>query len=164
MDARTGSLLGRRALVSGSAAGLASTLALALCGRIERRSASAALNGPSQWLWGIAEGRRRRTNVRNTGVGFLIHQAMSVAWATAYEAVSRRDRYSTGPAAHLRNGALLAALAFAVDYGMTPRRLRPGFEHHLRPASMFAVYSAFGLGLAAVSWLRARRCREAGGH
>jgi hypothetical protein len=41
-----------------------------------------------------------------------------------------------------------------VDYHLTPRRLRPGFKKHVRTPSMFIIYGAFALGLAAASIIR----------
>jgi hypothetical protein len=44
--------------------------------------------------------------------------------------------------------------AYVVDYHLTPRRLRPGFKKHVRTPSMFIIYGAFALGLAAASIIR----------
>jgi hypothetical protein len=50
-----------------------------------------------------------------------------------------------------------SAGAYVVDYHLTPSRLRPGFKKHVRTPSMFVVYGAFALGLAAASIIRDRR-------
>lgn len=57
------------------------------------------------------------------------------------------------------SSAVVAGPARLIDYAITPRRFRPGFERHLGRASMAAVYTAFGLGLFAGAWLRHRRRR-----
>jgi hypothetical protein len=44
---------------------------------------------------------------------------------------------------------MASAIACAVDYTSTPKRLTPGFEHHLSKGSMGLVYACFALGLAA---------------
>jgi hypothetical protein len=41
-----------------------------------------------------------------------------------------------------------AAIAGAVDYGLVPRRLSPGWEHALPPRGVAAGFAALGLGLA----------------
>jgi hypothetical protein len=49
-----------------------------------------------------------------------------------------------------------AATAYVVDYHLTPPRLRPGFEKHVSPSGMVAVYAAFAAGLAIAGILRDR--------
>jgi hypothetical protein len=48
----------------------------------------------------------------------------------------------------LGQAAAVSALAFFVDYQLTPERLQPGFDKRLSRPSMAMVYAAFGLGLA----------------
>ena len=47
-------------------------------------------------------------------------------------------------------------LANVVDYQLVPKRLQPGFDKHVSRKSLFAVYAAFGLGLAIGSCLLER--------
>ena len=70
----------KRALFSGSVASVASTMALALCGRRDVRSAVTPLNGPSQWVWGSAAPYEDGFSVRHTLVGYAIHHLASVFW------------------------------------------------------------------------------------
>jgi hypothetical protein len=49
----------------------------------------------------------------------------------------------------LRKAAVVSAIAAAVDYGVTPERLTPGWELVLSKRSLFATYSAMAVGLAA---------------
>lgn len=147
-----------RALISGSSASIVSTLALGLCGVHEEGAAAGPINGPSQWLWGQAEAQTRELTWRHTAVGYAIHHAMSLLWANVFEQMQLR---SASRLADLRamdactNAALVAMLAYVVDYGVAPPRLRPGFKKHLGARSIFLVYAAFGAGLALGSLLNA---------
>jgi len=76
---------------------------------------------------------------RNTAVGFAIHTAASLWWALFYESVPYKQRGTITASA-------VAALAYVVDYHVVHPRLRPGFEAHLSPASLFAVYASLAAG------------------
>jgi hypothetical protein len=135
-----------RAVVSGSLAGVLSGVALAACGKLERNAPAGPLNGPSQWIWGEPSGHRRRVSWR-TLVGYSIHHAVSIVWATFYEKhVARLTAGRSLPARALGAGGS-AALACAVDYGVAKGRLQPGFEKQLCRKSLAVVYAAFALGL-----------------
>ncbi len=134
-----------RALWSGSWASMLSAAALALCGKIERNSAAAPLNGPSQWLWGEAAARRRRLSVRETLAGYLVHHAVSIGWATLHEKYAARRGRSLGRDALAV--AITAGTACFMDYAVARGRLRPGFEKHLSKRSIALAYGAFALGL-----------------
>ena len=139
------------ALVAGTAASVLSSMALLICGRLDGRSAAAPTNATSHWLWGPRALAATAVSVRYTLVGYAIHHAMSIFWALVHRRI-RRPRPPPLPLARdLAESAGTAALAFVVDYTITPRRLRPGFEHHLSARSMFIVYAAFALGLALAS-------------
>jgi hypothetical protein len=143
----------RNACLSGSAASVASTLALALCGEVEDGSASGPINGPSQWLWGEEEAYTKATTWRHTASGFAIHHVMSIFWATLYESVfGSEERKSI--ARICAEAATVSSVAYLVDYSIAPSRLRPGFKKHLGPKSIFAVYAAFAAGLAITSVVR----------
>ena len=64
------------------------------------------------------------------------------------------------PAA-LAAGLGTAAVACAVDYTLTPRRLTPGFELRLSRPAMTVGFVAFGLGIAAATIQRGQQRREA---
>lgn len=142
-----------RGLVSGSVASALSTAAIATCSKIEGRRFGSGLNGPSQWLWGEAEAYERRPTLRHTLPGVLIHHAMSVGWAVVYEKTLGAPAPLRTPTARVGSAAATAAMAYCVDYYLTPRRLRPGFEKHLCGASMFAVYASFAAGLAVAKFI-----------
>lgn len=145
----------RAALVSGSAANALSSVALSVCSFVEERSPASALNGPSQWVWGEEEAHTRQATWRHTALGYAIHHAMSICWATLHE-----RQFGQEPRSGVRHCAEAAATtltAYYVDYHIVPSRLRPGFRKHLGGRSMFIVYTAFALGLAAAGIARDRR-------
>lgn len=146
----------RDGVVSGTAASATSTAALALLGQLQDGSPVAPTNAISHWLWGDGAARVDRATARHTLAGYAIHHGASVFWATLYE------RYLADPGGRrpatrvLGDAALAAALACAVDYTLTPRRLRPGYEKRLSRGALAAVYAAFGAGLAAATLARRR--------
>lgn len=142
----------RDAAIAGNIAGLASAAALVVCGRRDTGHHCAALNAPSQWLWGRKALRQNHASARFTGTGILVHQASAVFWSLVHEkALSRL----TGAGAHqaMYAAALTTALAAWVDLRVVPERLTPGFNRRLTPGSLLAVYALFGVGLAVTSHL-----------
>src|SRR5688572_19555595 len=146
----------RRAVLSGASASICSAVALSVCSRIDEGSFAGGLNGPSQWLWGEAEAYTREASVRHTVVGYGIHHVTSVFWATLYERAFGEPGERKTPLRRCAEAALSTVGAYVVDYYLTPPRLRPGFEKHVRKPSMFVIYGAFALGLAAASIIRDR--------
>lgn len=147
----------RDAVISGSAASLASAAALMACSARDEGSAAGGLNGPSQWLWGETEARTREATLRHTAAGYAIHHTTSIFWAVIHESVFGGSRRRKPAIRHCAEAAVSAATAYFVDYYLTPRRLRPGFEKHVRPSGMVAVYAAFAAGLAITAIARDRR-------
>jgi hypothetical protein len=151
-----------RALTSGSAASLLSAAVLALRGRREAGSAAAPVNAVAHWIYGDKAYAVDRADLKHTVVGMAIHHASAVLWGLLYEAVLRRIAGSSnrGPSSAARPGSRLtpgeilggavavSAVAALTDLRLVPTRLSPGFEHRLRPASVFLVYVAFAGGLA----------------
>jgi hypothetical protein len=137
----------RRAFVSGSVASILSTAVLAACGRLENGAAAGPVNGPSQWIWGRLAAHVRRPSLRHTLTGYAVHHLCSCSWAVLHERWRGRDER---PQAVIAKAAATAALASFVDYQLTPKRLRPGFETQLSKPSLLAVYAAFAVGLAIV--------------
>lgn len=146
----------RAALVSGSFGSVVSTIALAICGKLEEGSAAGPNNGPSQWIWGEEEAYTRQATLRHTAVGYAVHHFTSVGWATAHEYVFGRSSMPKGWVRHCVEAAATSATAYVVDYHLTPSRFRPGFKKHLGPVSIAAVYACFALGLGLGSALRHR--------
>jgi hypothetical protein len=135
------------ALVTGCYASLASTIALMLRSGTDAGSHFSATNAISHWLYGDEAFSQDELNLRYTAVGYVIHHMSSTLWAGVYE---KWFPVTEGkPTDKIITDAFkVAALAYFVDYNLTPHRLRPGYEKHLSRLSMMTVYSSFALGLA----------------
>lgn len=139
----------RTGLIAGAWASVLSTAALMHVGRRETGSAFAPTNATSHWLWGAESLRADHPTLRHTAVGYVTHHLAATFWATlhAWWFGNRPDAQSA-PAA-LAGAAVASAISCAVDYTVTPRSLRPGFEHRLSRPALGVMYAAFALGLAA---------------
>jgi hypothetical protein len=148
----------REGAVSGATGGLLSTLALALLGPRQAGSVPAPINAVSHWLWGEESLREDRPTWRHTLTGLLTQQAAAMMWATLYARFyGHRPEAKSLPKA-VAGGIATSAVAYAVDYTITPQRLTPGYEHRLDGKGMLAVYAALALGFAAGAMaLRGRR-------
>ena len=144
---------GRAALVSGSAASIASAATLAAGGVIEGNDPVTPMNGPSQWIWGTRAARARDHSMRHTVLGYAIHHATSVMWATVFERLRRIRPDATGT---LAAAAATGAIAYVVDYKLVPQRLQPGFDAQVSRPTLGAFYVAFATALAAAAWSRRR--------
>lgn len=148
-----------RALITGSIASLTSTLALAAFGKRNLGKPAAMTNATSHWLWGDAAFDAYEPSLKHTAVGYATHHASAVFWATLLEYWLSRSARPTAKDI-VRHAALTTALAAFVDYGLTPARLRPGFEQHLSRGSLTAVFAALGVGFAAGALLQSSRRRS----
>lgn len=144
------------AVSSGAAASLLSTFVLGAASKFEAGHAAAALNSTSHWLWGDREAKTNDVSMRHTGVGFVTHHASAYFWAVLYERFAGEAAERSVPSA-LAAGLGMAAVACAVDYTLTPRRLTPGFELRLSKPAMAAGFVAFGVGLASAGIQRQQR-------
>ncbi|MEJ1164800.1 hypothetical protein V9K97_13920 [Variovorax sp. CCNWLW186] len=149
----------RTGLIAGTFASLASTVALMLCGRREAGSAVAPTNATSHWLWGDQALQVYRPTLRHTALGYATHHASAIFWAVLYAWLHAERRPPQSVPAALASAGAATAVACTIDYTITPRRLTPGFEHHLSKGSMAVVYGLFAVGLAA-GCLLAQRGRE----
>jgi len=146
----------QRGLVGGATSSMLSTAALAALGKEEGASAYAPTNAISHWIWGDKAMGDQEPNLRHTAVGYLIHHSCATFWSVIFERACGRLLDRKDPALTLGAGAAASAVACFVDYQLTPRRLRPGFETQLSKPSLALVYGSFGLGLA----LGAMLCRR----
>lgn len=146
-----------RTNLSGAIAAVLSSVVVAACSACEARAPFAGVNAASQWFWGRRAKRHVGPSWRYTAVGYLVHHFSSLLWAGIYEAWCLHrpapPRVSAGRA------AVVAAAACVVDYTVTPRRFRPGFERHIGRVSIATVYIAFGIGLFAGARVRRRYAR-----
>jgi hypothetical protein len=157
MDMETG----RSALVTGTIASLLSTAALAALARFEGKSFVQPTNATSHWLNGDEAGRRESADVAHTAVGYATHHGSAVFWALPFELWLAKSPPKSTPEL-LARAAAMSAIAAAVDYGITPRRLTPGWELTLSKQSMVAAFASLAIGLAAgaVVSRELRRSRE----
>jgi hypothetical protein len=140
--------IGLSALVTGTAASIVSTAALALLARAEGKGAFQLTNATSHWLHGDSAASYPGADAAHTLVGYATHHASTLFWAVPFEAwlAVRPPRTTAGL---LRDACAMSAIAAAIDYGVTPKRLTPGWELVLSKRSMAATFGAMALGLAA---------------
>lgn len=146
----------RRGLITGTIASALSTSALAALGARNLKRPAAMTNATSHWLWGDAAFRAHEPSLKHTGVGYLTHHASAVFWASIFQYWLGRSKPRRASQI-VRDAAVMTAVAGLVDYGLTPRRLRPGFEQHLSRSSLLGVFATIGIGLAAGALLQQRR-------
>ncbi|BEU94696.1 hypothetical protein ACDW_04010 [Acidovorax sp. DW039] len=147
-----------QAATAGTCASVLSAAVLLLAGRREAGSAAAPLNAVSHWYWGDEALGQQQTDVQHTVVGYLTHHAASVFWAALLSAFLQREPREVSLRKVMVSSAVTSALACAVDFKMTPKRLTPGFEHRLSRKTLGGTYLLFAVGLAIGSLLiRAKR-------
>lgn len=146
----------RQAWLSGSVASLLCTVVVSVLGRGRRNAPARGTNATSHWVWGDRAIRRSSASLRYTALGYAIHHASSVFWAIGFErwGLARKLPLARHPVAI---AATVATAAWVVDYKVVPKRLTPGFEHHLSRRGLAGAYVAFGAGLVLATWLRRRR-------
>ena len=157
----------RRSLVSGTIAGLGVMATAALAGRKETGSWAAPLNATSHILWGDKAASVNRVSPKYTLPGIVLTHASAVFRAALYEELfgnrQRRANMRVPVWEPLLGGASIAALAYANDYHLMPRRLTPGYEKRVSGRSLATIFGALALGLAARDMLlAATRSRRAG--
>ena len=146
------------ALVSGTAASLVSTAALALLAKSEGKAAYQPTNATSHWLHGDEAADHAEPDVAHTLVGYGTHHASAVFWTLPFQVWLATQPPRT-PLEMLRDASVMSAIAASIDYGVTPKRLTPGWELVLPKKSLLATFGAMALGLTAGAllaqdWLR----------
>lgn len=136
------------ALLTGTVASLASAAALALLAKAEGKGALQPINATSHWLHGERAAECNELDATHTLIGFATHYASAVFWALPFE-FWRARRYPASASTLLRGACMTSAVAAAVDYGVTPKRLTPGWELALSKRSLVVAYGVLALGLAA---------------
>ena len=144
-------------LTTGSVASVVSTAVLATLAKMEGKGVPQPVNATSHWLHGENAADVGAIDVSHTGVGFATHHASALFWALPFEMwlASHPPRSSLELG---RDAAVMSAIAAIVDYGITPRRLTPGWELTLSRKSMVGAFAGLALGLAAGA-LVSRRIR-----
>lgn len=146
----------KHSVTPGALASLASTLALAACGKRETGSVFSGVNAVSHWLWGDKATRVDQPTLKHTLVGYLIHHGASMFWAALFEKTCCKTLDKKEAASTAAVAAAATAVACFTDYQLTPQRLQPGFEQRLSRKSLLMVYAAFGAGLAAGAYMNRR--------
>jgi hypothetical protein len=86
-------------------------------------------------------------DTRDSLIGYATHHGSAVFWALLLTVwLASRPRRSSVEI--LRDASIISAMAATVDYGITPKRLTPGWELVLSRRSMFAAFAALAIGLA----------------
>jgi hypothetical protein len=151
----------RDGIASGALAAALSAAVLAVRGMKECGKPLGPVNAISHWIWGDEAAQHNAPSSRYSFLGYVIHHGASTMWATLYEKWFGQHGNKRKVAKALINGAAVSSLACFVDYELTPRRLRPGYEMRLSKKSLAIVYIAFGVGLALREVVMAARYRIA---
>lgn len=138
----------REGAVAGTLAGVLSTVALAVCGKRVSGSAVAPINAVSHWVWGDEALAEDRPTLRHTLTGLSTQAAAAIFWAALYSRVFGHRPEAKEPANAIAGAIATSSTAYLIDYTITPRRLRPGYEHRLDGKGMLAVYTALAAGFA----------------
>jgi hypothetical protein len=136
------------ALVTGTVASIVSSASLAALAKMEGKSAAQPTNSTSHWLHGDSAAEFKGVDLWHTGLGAVTHQSSALFWALPFEAWLAYHR----PRSRIElfgRAASMSLVAGIVDYGITPRRLTPGWELTLSSKSMVAAFASLALGLAA---------------
>ncbi|WP_296578546.1 hypothetical protein [Phreatobacter sp.] len=141
-----------RVLLTGTTASLSSAGLLGVLAKAEGRDPVQPVNATSHWLHGEIAGHSKVLNVRYTLVGFASHYAASVFWSTVFQRL-RQARPDRSPVPDALGVTALAAL---VDYALVPKRLTPGWESVVSPASIAIAYAALTLSFLATCPPRGR--------
>ncbi|BAU47639.1 hypothetical protein SVA_1060 [Sulfurifustis variabilis] len=136
-------------VVPGILAGAATSIVAAVRGRLDSGSALAPINAPSHVLWGDRAAAVRKPTWRHTALDYLINTAAGVFWASVLYRLFGRVIERGGAGAALAGGAATAGIAYLTDYRLVPGRLTPGYEKRVSGRSLFLIYGALALALAA---------------
>jgi hypothetical protein len=143
----------RDIVISGAAGGILSHIASSLCSKRENARSELPMYAVSHIWWDDASEGHQGRNPKNAVIGTALHHGACFFWSTFFEALFGKDAEKSTTAA-VAGGAAIAAAAYVTDYHVVSDRFKPGFEAHLSNRSMFAVYAALALGLAAGARLR----------
>jgi hypothetical protein len=140
-------------LKSGVLAAATTTGTLLALGWLRERRAAAPLNAVSHIVYGDEAALRDEPSAKYTLTGIVLNAAAVTGWAAVQSLLFARRRAKTRrPLLRaLVRGATTSALAYAVDYGASPKRLTPGFEKRLSRGGLAVLYGVLALSLAAGS-------------
>lgn len=144
----------KRALTSGTVAGITTVAAAVLAGRRETGSYAAPINATSHIVWGDQAAMKNAPSLKYTLTGFLLNHAATIFWAGIHDhffgehRTSHRVGKQRSALRPLVGSAVVAASAYLTDYYLVPKRLTPGFERRLSDKSLALVFGALAFGLA----------------
>lgn len=134
--------------VAGAAGTVLSVIALGAAAGWQGLPVWMPLNATSHVLHGAEAGRFHGIDLAHTGLGTAIHVGACFFWA-AVAFLWLRVRSIPAAGNVWAAGLGTAVLAAAVDYGLMPERLTPGWELVLPPAGLAAGFAGLGIGIAA---------------
>lgn len=145
------------ALATGKLASIASSLAIAACGKAELNNAVAPLNAISHIAFGEEAARQNEASLKYTATGILLNDAACTSWAALHEQLFGRAISKGNVPVALTGGSIIALAAYVTDYFLVPKRVTPGMEKRLSSRSLFFIYSVLAMSLAIGSLLNAKR-------
>jgi hypothetical protein len=144
----------RRAVRSGTVAGLLSAVVLAMRSNVENGAPLQPINATSHWLLGDEAASREEFDKVATPIGFGTHQLSAVFWALLFERL-RGDDPTRGTT--LVSAVATSVVAAGVDYGIVPKRITPGWELVVSNKSLVSAFVALGTGFVLSGLLSTRR-------
>jgi hypothetical protein len=135
----------RDALLSGTIASAATAAIVAACGARDSGSALAPINAVSHIVWGDGASNVPVADLKHTVPGLLLNTGATVFWSAIYEGIFGRAADRGQIAKALLGGGAVAALAYATDYYVVPKRLTPGWEERVTNRSLALVYVVLAL-------------------
>jgi hypothetical protein len=124
---------------------------VAACAKAENEPVAAPINAVSHIAFGDEAATHDEASAKYTGTGLALNASAVTAWALIHELLYSRVGSKGNVATALACGAAVSAAAYVTDYYIVPKRFTPGFEKRLSGWSLFGVYSALALSLAAGS-------------
>ncbi|MDQ3186132.1 MAG: hypothetical protein M3Q16_06680 [Pseudomonadota bacterium] len=158
----------RRALTSGTVAGITTAIAASLAGKHEDGSYAAPLNAVSHILWGDKAARKDNASLKYTVTGILLNHASAIFWALFYEKWFGQRGANCGTRAPeprslvkpILGAAAVTAGSYIIDYYLIPKRFTPGFEKRLSGKSLATVFGILAAGLVACDLIDAAKSRR----
>ncbi len=137
--------MARYIMLCGAGAALASLGATAALARMEGKPALQPISASSHWLWGETAGKVAEADIAHTGVGTATNAGAGFFWGAILGSILYRRRPTATQV--LGYGIGVGAIAGALDYGILPKRLTPGWELALSGRSVVLAMSAVTAGL-----------------
>lgn len=140
----------------GAITGAATSLAAALCGKMELDNPIAPINAISHIVYGDEAAQADDLSLKYTLTGLALNDVAHGSWAVLYELFFGEAAEQGNVTVSLLGGAGIAGFAYILDYHIVPRRLTPGLEKRLSSRSLFIIYVVFALCLGVGGLLRKR--------